>query len=131
MGRMTTTDLQPRIAVNLKSILVLSDDPRFARVIELNLRTTATVTSLVIGQTELLLHPETQRWHLIIVALSHSDSEPVVALSQAALLRQAWQAPLLIISDRPFPSEPLRRIYHLLFPFHTDALQQRVQEILG
>jgi hypothetical protein len=67
---------------------------------------------------------------LIVVAMSSPSSEPVVALSRASLAGRIGQVPLLIISDRPFHSEPDDQITHLDFPFDIDRLHDKVREIL-
>jgi len=117
------------VVLPLKQVLVVSDNERLATVLEFNLRPTARVTLFLATADN--TSPPSQQWDLIIVALSYSDTEPIYALARAALLGQAWQAPLLVISDRPFPSEPDRHVHHLHFPFHTEVLQRRVQEMLA
>jgi len=67
---------------------------------------------------------------LIVVAMSSPTSEPVVALARASLAGQIGQVPLLIISDRPFHSDPNDRIIHLDFPFDIDGLCDKVKEVL-
>jgi hypothetical protein len=62
--------------------------------------------------------------------MSSPTSEPVVALSRASLAGQIGQVPLLIISDRPFQSDPDDRIIHLDFPFDIDGLHDKVEKIL-
>jgi len=67
---------------------------------------------------------------LIVVAMSSSTSEPIVALARASLAGRIGQVPLLIISDRPFHSEPDDQIAHLDFPFDIDGLHNKVKDIL-
>jgi hypothetical protein len=68
---------------------------------------------------------------LIIVAASLPSSEPVVALARASLAARIGEVPLLIISDRPFPPDPVDRIAHLDFPFDIGGLHNSIQDILN
>lgn len=67
---------------------------------------------------------------LVVLALSHSDSEPVVILDQAGLTGIVGVVPLLIISDRPFRAGLDRRIFYLPFPFRANAFRQVVDTVL-
>jgi hypothetical protein len=62
--------------------------------------------------------------------MNSPTSEPVVELAKASLTGRIRQVSLLIISDRPFQSDPDARIVHLDFPFDMDGLYDRVGEIL-
>jgi hypothetical protein len=119
------------VAVENK-IIVLSDNDGLARAIEVNLERCcrAEVVHLVGGTSGRYAGPFAGDCHLIIVALSSPASEPIVALAQASLVGRIGQVPLLIISDRPFESDPVDRIAHLDFPFDVDELCCRVQRIL-
>ena len=67
---------------------------------------------------------------LVVLALSHSSSEPVVILDQLGLTGIVGTVPLLIISDRPFQAGIERRIFHILFPFSATTLRQVVDAVL-
>ncbi|MEP7355879.1 MAG: hypothetical protein ABI847_01405 [Anaerolineales bacterium] len=66
---------------------------------------------------------------VIIVALSHEDSEPLVALAQAGLADHIGRVPLLVISSRPFAPDLQLRILHLDFPFEPGALELALQSL--
>jgi hypothetical protein len=82
-------------------IVIVSDDERLGRAIELNL-----------------------------LALSSCRSNPVVALAQASLPHLVGQVPILIISEHPFRSDLAYRIHHLSFPFDLDRFCERVRALL-
>jgi hypothetical protein len=139
-----------------KRVLVLSDNDGLSRAIKLNLeRSDLEVVKLALnspGQQRPELRPEPNRravegrcpepvkgrgnqaemgdFDLIVVAMSSSTSEPIVALARASLAGRIGQVPLLIISDRPFHSEPDDQIAHLDFPFDIDGLYDKVKDIL-
>ena len=115
-----------------KHVLVLSDNDGLARAIEVNLCDPyLKVTRIVLNPTGRPTN-EAERgdYDLIVVALSSPANEPVVALAWASLAGRVGQVPFLIISDRPFRSDPADRIAHLYFPFDIDRLHGRVSEIL-
>ncbi len=123
-----------------KRVLVLSDNDGLSRAIELNLKQNnhLEVVRLALnspGQRHLEgQRAETQNggedFDLIVVAMSSPTSEPIVALARASLAGRIGQVPLLIISDRPFQSDPDDQILHLEFPFEIESLQDKVREIL-
>jgi hypothetical protein len=139
-----------------RRILVLSDNDGLSRAIELNLKHShLEVIRLALSSPRLRKRPsaqgrgkgsakrqrcpEKQRtgsqaevgdFDLIVVAMSSPTSEPVVALARASLAGRIGRVPLLIISDRPFQSEPDDQITHLDFPFDIDRLHDKVKEIL-
>jgi hypothetical protein len=131
-----------------KRVLVLSDNDGLSRAIKLNLeRSDLEVVKLALnppGQRCPELRPESNRrafkgrrnqaetgdFDLIVVAMSSSTSEPIVALARASLAGRIGQVPLLIISDRPFHSDPDEQIIHLDFPFDIDGLHDKVKDIL-
>jgi hypothetical protein len=112
-----------------KKILILSDDERVARVIELVLKRSS------FAETEIARQPnrplETSNLSLIILVASSPASEPVVALAQAALVEQVGRIPLLIVSDEPFQASPDHLIFHLDLPFDHDELQRQVHNLLA
>ncbi len=116
-------------ALSAKRILVLCDNQKLSKALQLNLQ-----AHWQVSQTTLPASRQPSRrideFSLIILALSSPASEPVVALTRAALIKYIGRIPLLIISDRPFPSSPQERITHLDFPFNPQSLYTRVQEIL-
>jgi hypothetical protein len=115
-----------------KRILVLSDNDGLSRAIELNLNShlEVEVVRLAPGSLGQEGSQADGDCDLIVVAVSSPNSEPVVALARASLGGRIGQVPLLIISDRPFDSEPEERIVHLDFPFDINRLHDKVEEIL-
>lgn len=116
-----------------KRALVLSDNDGLSRAIALNLNShpgieVVTLASNSLGQQK--SQTEIDDVDLIVVALSSPASEPVVMLARASLTGRIGQIPTLIISDRPFRSEPEDQIFYLDFPFDIDKLYEKVQEIL-
>ena len=74
--------------------------------------------------------PAASACRLVVLALSCSSNEPVIALAQAGLTALIGAVPLLIISDRPFAADPERNIFHLPFPFRADALHRCIAALL-
>ena len=118
-----------------KRILVLCDNDGLARAIELSLSKRLGAEVIVLGTLGVPHHGERQDTigdcDLIVVATSSPTNEPVVALARASLAQRIGHVPLLIISDRPFHSEPDDQIVHLDFPFDLDTFYERVTEIFG
>ena len=116
-----------------KTVFVVSDSDGLARAIDLNLRDSFEINTV-------LTMPHTSPsgrnpvaagdCDLIIVATSSPTSEPVVALAKASLVGRIGQVPLLIISDRPFDSDVDEQIAHLDFPFRVSELLKAVQGLL-
>ena len=122
-----------------KRVLVLSDNDGLSRAIGLNLKHSHLEVVRLVPSSPRQRCPEERRTgsqaavgdvDLIVVAMSSPTSEPVVALARASLAGRIGQVPLLIISDRPFHSDPDDQIIHLDFPFDIDGLRDKVQEIL-
>ncbi len=115
-----------------KRVLVLSDNEGLSRAIELNLeRSDLEIVKVALNaQGQWRNQAEVGDLDLIVLAMSSPASEPVVALARASLAERIGQVPLLIISDRPFRSEPDAQITHLDFPFDFDRLHEKVKEIL-
>jgi len=115
-----------------KKVLVLSDNSGLARVVEVNLSNQLNMH--VVRSTSSSWRRENpaeiDNFDLLVLAISSSVNEPVVALARASLTETIGRIPLLIISDRPFHSEPEDQIDHLDFPFDVDTLQNKVDEIL-
>lgn len=116
-----------------KKVLVLSDNEGLSRAIELNLNgrldlKVVRVASNSQGQQK--CQAEIGDCDLVVVAMSSPTSEPVAALARASLAERIGRVPLLIISDKPFDSDPENRIIHLGFPFDIDGLHNKVEEIL-
>ncbi len=134
MARSQTQGEQQSMMANLarKNILVLSDNEGLSRAIELNLNghLELEIVRLTASSLERQANQENDNLALIILAVSSLASEPVVALSRASLADRIGQVPLLIISDRPFDSDPADRIAHLDFPFKVEDLHDKVDEIL-
>jgi hypothetical protein len=114
-------------------LLVLSDHPTLARVIEVNLRDRWGVISLVLLDEDgpLEIPPIPTEFSLIIIGLSAASGEPLVILSRASLTPYIRQIPILIVSDRSFQSQIDDLIWHLDYPFNSDELRQKVQSILS
>jgi len=110
-----------------KRIVVLSDSDGLARALELNLQDYAEIE---VVRPERPASCEMGQCSLIIVAASAESSEPVVALARALLLDRVGRVPVLIISDRPFQTDPECQISHLDFPFTIASLHDRVGEML-
>ena len=113
-----------------KKILILSDNQKLARALELNLKGRWCVVKTHLISTLEQSPAKAADYHLIVIALSLPSSEPVVALARASLGKHLGQIPFLIISDRPFRSAPGENIRHLNFPFSLEALHTKIQEIL-
>jgi DNA-binding response OmpR family regulator len=120
------------IADSTKKILVLSDNDKLSRAIEVLLVSRDWAVETVASNPP--KQPGNQdrisNLRLIIVAMSSPASEPVVALARASLAAQIGQVPLLIISDKPFNSNSNDLIVHLDFPFVIDELYHKVEAIL-
>jgi hypothetical protein len=126
MGHMITASVR-------KKVLVLSDNGGLSRAIRLNLNNCMDV-EIVGFNPDSLEKRKAQASNgdcdLLVVAMSSPTSEPVVALARSSLADQIGRIPLLIISDRPFNSDPEDRIVHLDFPFDIDKLCRKVQDML-
>ena len=116
-------------AIGEKRILILCDNHKLAKALELNLQDHWPVSQWALQASPQSTYPA-DSFSLIILALSSPASEPVVALTRAALVQLVGLIPLLVISDRPFRASPEARITHLDFPFGSEALYNKVQEIL-
>jgi len=114
-----------------KKALVLSDNENLSRAIEISLDIllNVKVINLTPSSSEKLGNANSNV-DLIVMAMSSPNDEPVWTLTRALLARQVGQVPLLIISDRPFDSDPNVNIFHLDFPFGIDGLRAKVREIL-
>ena len=115
-----------------RRMLVLSDNQAVARMIELLAGDAVEVTKEILPlQSPPLAGLDGERLDLIVVALSSPAGEPVVALAQAHATQCIGCVPFLIISDKPFESDPHTRISYLNFPFDVDVLGNRIHAILG
>ncbi len=116
-----------------KKILVVSDDAKLSRAIELNLTNPSKIEVVGLGSESPVWVPSSgleASIDLLVVATSSPASEPVVMLARAALSAIVGLVPLLIISDRPFEADRETRIDHLTFPFCPIELYNRVRGIL-
>jgi DNA-binding response OmpR family regulator len=115
-----------------KRVLVLSDNERLSRVIELALRHAhLEVVGFVLSFTrQWKSQAEAGFFDLIVVAVSSPTGEPVVALVMDSLAGRVGQLPILIISDDPSQSDPDNQIFYLDFPFEIHGLYDKVEEIL-
>jgi hypothetical protein len=113
-----------------KKALIISDNGGLARVVELNLsiRLGMHVSKYEPGAVE---DGFSNDLDLLVLAISSPSKEPIVELARASLVERIGQVPLLIISDRPFQSEPGEPIVHLDFPFSIDALEIKAREVLS
>jgi hypothetical protein len=116
-----------------RKALIISDNGGLARVVELNL-------SIRLGMKVVKYEPGVGQegkggkngdLDLLVLAISSPAKEPIVELARASLVERIGQVPLLIISDRPFHSEPSDHIVHLDFPFGIEALETKVREAVG
>ena len=116
-----------------KRILVVSDDKRLSRAIELNLNSRLAV-DIVMDATGPLEQAagrmKNDDLDLIVVAASSPSSEPVVALARARLAHHIGRIPILLISDRPVAPALDTKIDHLAYPFGINELCEAVREIL-
>jgi len=113
-----------------KTAVVLSDNEGLSRVIELALEKYVRVVRLPNPPGQVEAFNEPGDLHLIVLAMSSPASEPIIALARASLVNRIGQVPILIISDKPFQSNPADRIVHLNFPFTIDGLYTKVEEIM-
>ncbi len=112
-----------------KRVLVLSDDERLARAIELNLRHCAVEIVRVVPD---------RPWQEADVAALGPIDLIVAAVSSLTtrsatikeLAGRASHVPLLLISDRHTYTDLDRRATHLDFPFDVNDLCRRVMELL-
>jgi hypothetical protein len=113
-----------------KKALIISDNGGLARVVELNLsiRLGMHVSKYETGTVD---QGFTGDLDLLVLAISSPSKEPIVELARASLVERIGRVPLLIISDRPFRSEPGEPIVHLDFPFSIDALEAKAREVLS
>lgn len=120
------------------TILVVGDSRFLLELIALNLAPLATATILLDSEQSpnrtqdagAVFDNGGQSLPLVVLALSHSASEPVVILAQAGLTHIIGVVPLLIISDRPFHAGPEHQIYHLLYPFRANTFRRSIDEML-
>jgi len=115
--------------------VLLGDDPFLLELVGANLTALPVCTLPLLRRTCSALPapsviPDASTCQLVVLALSHSSNEPVIALAQAGLTTLIGAVPLLIISDRPFAAAPERNIYHLPFPFRADALHRCIAALL-
>lgn len=108
-----------------KTILVLSDNDWLLRAIRLNLN--AGLNARVLAPDD---QDETDHADMIVIAMSRSFGEPLLALAQASLVQCVGQVPVLIISDRPFDPSPADGISYLAFPFQVEELRSTVMGLL-
>jgi hypothetical protein len=115
-------------------ILLIGDNRFLVELVSTNLRPLVTEMILLHDQDEMdAACPDEIRsnsFTLAILALSQSRNEPVVVLAQTNLTYLIGVIPLLIISDRPFPPDVKRRIFHLPFPFRANVLHKTVDDLL-
>jgi DNA-binding response OmpR family regulator len=115
-----------------RRILVLSDNQAVARMIELLAGQGVQVVKAVMPFQCLPGEGwDREDLDLVIVALSSPASEPLVMLARARVTPRIGRVPILIISDKPFESDPDTRITYLNFPFDVDLLGQRIRAILS
>jgi hypothetical protein len=119
--------------LNGKRALIISDNRGLSRAITINLSELALeVATLNIDPAKVWYgEAPSKEFDLIVLALSSPSSEPVVMLAKASVIEYIGKIPLLIISDRPFRTDPGSQITHLDFPFGIDKLRQQVSAALG
>ena len=115
-----------------KGVLVLSDDERLAKVIEVILKRDyrevvgLPLRSLQRREGEVKL----EDFDLVVVATGSLASESVVASAMDLLAQWVGRVPMLIVSEGKLDSDPGHQIFHLDFPFDVDELAGTVDEIL-
>lgn len=115
-----------------KSVLVVCDDHRLYRAIEVNLKERQILEILdecLCCQGESVDQP-VNNFDLIVLVLSSPTSEPLISLARASLVKRIGQIPIMIVSSRTFDSAPDLDIYHMNFPFDVSSLQDKINEIL-
>lgn len=113
-----------------QKILVITDSEKLQKAVEINLQDIWETTGWFMQNCLVRPPLPPHAIRLIIVALSSSHSEPIVALARASLNASVGLIPLLIISDRPFPDDDHQHIHHLDFPFTPEMLCQKVKQLL-
>ena len=114
-----------------KKILVLSDDSRLTRAIELILEGWVIEKLALSAAAQQTPQLEMGEVGLIVIALSSSVNEPVAALNLISLIDQAGQNPLLIISEKRIRPRPDNLAVQMDFPFDVDEFRKNVLKILS
>ncbi|MCP4538145.1 MAG: hypothetical protein GY832_13470 [Chloroflexi bacterium] len=129
-----------------KRVLVLGDNAKLSRAIELNLELCLRMQIMIrmtSSPSQRKDRTENNPQHndasdngarnvdLIVVAASSPTSEPIIALARASLTGCIGQVPILIISHRPIDPAPDAHIDHLNFPFDANGLYKKVRDILA
>ena len=116
-----------------KEIVVLCDNDRLARAIELNLtahmavRVTDLPLDIVYRDANHLLQKDCD---LVIVAASCVRSQPMIERASVSLFDRLGSLPVLLISPQPFLPSRAHTMVCLPFPFAIDALCTRVAQLL-
>ncbi len=115
--------------------MLLGDDPFLLELVGANLAALPLCTLPLLQRTcpampAPSVTPDASTCRLVVLALSRTSNEPVIALAQAGLTTLIGTVPLLIISDRSFAAAPERNIFHLPFPFRADALHRCIAALL-
>ena len=116
---------------NCKKILLLSDHESVAKIIEQIRSNDLAITRFLLpvpGEVERKVNAND--FDLLILALSSYANEPLVALARTSLAGLIGRMPILVISDKPFQSDPATQISHLDFPFSIEQLIIRIDELL-
>jgi DNA-binding response OmpR family regulator len=108
-------------------IAIVSDNDRLAQALEMALNKRWQVVRLA---TPAHASAASANAQLIIVALSLPSSEPIVTLARASLAEHIGRVPILVISEKPFRSDPQAKITHLDFPYSIERLYLRVAQAL-
>lgn len=114
-----------------QKILVLSDDDRLTRAIELILGGWVVEKLALSAATQQTPQLEMSKVGLIVIALSSPVNEPAAALSLISLIDQAGQNPLLIISEKRIRPRPSNLAAQMDFPFDVDEFRENVLKILS
>jgi hypothetical protein len=113
-----------------KKILVLSDDDRLARAIELILGGWVVEKLALSAAAQQTPQLEMSTVGLIVIALSSPANEPAAALNLISLIDQAGQNPLLIISEKRIRPRPDNLAAQMNFPFDVDEFRDKVLTLL-
>jgi len=112
-----------------KRILIVSDNDRLARFIELILGDGEwIIEKLTLNSTPQRL--EISEVGLIMVALSSPLNEPAAALDRVFPDYQANQSPLFVISENRMRAHQGRLVEQMDFPFDIDEFQDKIFKIL-
>jgi hypothetical protein len=116
-----------------KRVLVLSDDDWLSRAISLNLIGCLNVKTMRLeagSERQQESRTDGGEFDLIVLAVASPTCEPVLTLARASLTDQIGRVPFLIVSERPFDSNPNTQIAHVSSPLDVDMFHAKVTALL-